>query len=128
MKALGARGGRWALGSVLGAFLIAAVVAGFHDDNRLVGMQPLPPMGAAAAVPGDGVPPDEWHAYGRTGHGQRYSPLAQITPANVKSLALAWNTAPATCAAAPATRRKRRLKSRRSRSVTGCSSARRTSR
>ncbi|WP_411884637.1 glucose/quinate/shikimate family membrane-bound PQQ-dependent dehydrogenase [Polaromonas sp. YR568] len=86
----GARGGRWALGSVLGVFLIAAVISGFHDDNRLVGLQPLPPMGAAAAAPGDGVPPDEWHAYGRTGQGQRYSPLAQITPANVKGLDVAW--------------------------------------
>ncbi|MFS2034887.1 glucose/quinate/shikimate family membrane-bound PQQ-dependent dehydrogenase [Polaromonas sp. CT11-55] len=88
---LGARGGRWALGSVLGAFLVAAVVTWFHDDNRLVGMLPLPPMGAsAAAQPADTVPADEWHAYGRSGLGQRYSPLAQITPDNVKSLELAW--------------------------------------
>jgi quinoprotein glucose dehydrogenase len=87
---LGARGGRWALGSVLGAFLIAAVVAGFHDDNRLVGLQPLAPMGAAAAAPGDGVPPGEWHAYGGTGLGQRYAPLAQITPQNVNGLQVAW--------------------------------------
>ncbi|EJL77528.1 membrane-bound PQQ-dependent dehydrogenase, glucose/quinate/shikimate family [Polaromonas sp. CF318] len=88
---LGARGGRWALGSVLGAFLVAAVVTWFHDDNRLVGMLPLPPMGAGtAAQPADTVPADEWHAYGRSGLGQRYSPLAQITPDNVKSLQVAW--------------------------------------
>jgi quinoprotein glucose dehydrogenase len=87
----GARGGRWALGAVLGAFLVAAVITWFHDDNRLVGMLPLPPMGAtAAAPPADAVPPEEWHAYGRTGHGQRYSPLAQITPDNVKQLEMAW--------------------------------------
>jgi quinoprotein glucose dehydrogenase len=87
----GARGGRWALGSVLGAFLVAAVVTWFHDDNRLVGMLPLPPMGTVAAPsPADGVPAEDWHAYGRTGHGQRYSPLAQITPDNVKQLEIAW--------------------------------------
>lgn len=87
----GARGGRWALGAVLGAFLVAAVVTWFHDDNRLVGMLPLPPMGAAASSPpADAVPAEDWHAYGRTGHGQRYSPLAQITPDNVKQLEIAW--------------------------------------
>lgn len=37
-----------------------------------------------------GVPPGEWHAYGRTGYGQRYSPLAQITPSNVAKLEVAW--------------------------------------
>jgi quinoprotein glucose dehydrogenase len=87
---LGVRGGRWALGSVLGVFLVVAVVTWFHDDNRLVGLQPLAPMGTSAVAPADGVPPGEWHAYGRTGHGQRYSPLAQITPDNVKSLEMVW--------------------------------------
>jgi quinoprotein glucose dehydrogenase len=40
---------------------------------------------AAAAVP-DG----EWHAYGRTGAGQRYSPLRQIGTHNARLLQLAW--------------------------------------
>ncbi len=86
----GVRGGRWALGSALGVFLVVTVVTWFHDDNRLVGLQPLAPMGGSVAAPADGVPPGEWHAYGRTGHGQRYSPLAQITPGNVKSLEMVW--------------------------------------
>jgi quinoprotein glucose dehydrogenase len=51
---------------------------------------PWRPWAPAAAAPADGVPPGEWHAYGRTGQGQRYSPLAQITPDNVKSLEMAW--------------------------------------
>lgn len=39
----------------------------------------------------DGTVPDgEWSSYGRTGEGQRYSPLAQITPANVADLEVAW--------------------------------------
>ena len=37
-----------------------------------------------------GVPPGEWHAYGRTPHGRRYSPLDQITPENVASLETVW--------------------------------------
>jgi quinoprotein glucose dehydrogenase len=35
---------------------------------------------------GDG----EWHQYGRTGFGQRWSPLGQITPTNVRDLQTAW--------------------------------------
>ncbi|AHG65974.1 quinoprotein glucose dehydrogenase [Advenella mimigardefordensis DPN7] len=34
---------------------------------------------------------NDWHAYGRTGYGQRYSPLSQITPENVSKLKLAWS-------------------------------------
>jgi quinoprotein glucose dehydrogenase len=86
----GVRGGRWALGSSLGVFLVVAVVTWFHDDNRVVGLQPLAPMGGSVAAPADGVPPGEWHAYGRTGHGQRYSPVGQITPDNVNGLEMVW--------------------------------------
>src|SRR5579872_7065039 len=35
-------------------------------------------------------PDDDWRAYGRTQFGQRYSPLTQITPENVKNLKIAW--------------------------------------
>ncbi|QPC95989.1 membrane-bound PQQ-dependent dehydrogenase, glucose/quinate/shikimate family [Mesorhizobium sp. INR15] len=37
-----------------------------------------------------GVPDGEWQAYGRTNAGRRYSPLDQITPANVDNLKVAW--------------------------------------
>lgn len=36
------------------------------------------------------TPKKSWHAYGRSNLGQRYSPLAQITPENVNDLELAW--------------------------------------
>ena len=36
------------------------------------------------------VPDGEWRAYGRTDAGRRYSPLDQITPANVANLQPAW--------------------------------------
>lgn len=38
-----------------------------------------------------GAPAHEWIAYGRTNYGDRYAPAAQITPANVGRLRLAWS-------------------------------------
>jgi quinoprotein glucose dehydrogenase len=86
----GVRAGQWALGAALAIFFIASVATWLHDANRVAGMLPLPPTGASAARPADTVPAGEWHAYGRTGHGQRYSPLSQITPDNVENLGMAW--------------------------------------
>jgi quinoprotein glucose dehydrogenase len=50
------------------------------------------PTEKAAAEPnlGGAVPPGEWHFYGRTPYGQRYSPLDQITVDNVAKLEPAW--------------------------------------
>ena len=39
---------------------------------------------------GGNMPEGDWHQYGRTPYGQRYSPLKQITPENVGTLQLAW--------------------------------------
>ena len=63
-------------------------ISWFDDPHRIEGNAP----GVRAEAPADalGVPPGEWHAYGRTGHGQRYSPLDQITPENVAQLEVAW--------------------------------------
>lgn len=36
------------------------------------------------------TPDGSWHAYGRSNMGQRFSPLGQITPDNVKNLEQAW--------------------------------------
>ena len=36
------------------------------------------------------IPDGEWHAYGRTAAGRRYSPLDKITPQNVDNLEVAW--------------------------------------
>jgi quinoprotein glucose dehydrogenase len=43
-------------------------------------------MNAAA----EGQPDEDWRAYGRSQFGQRYSPLQEITPANVRNLKVAW--------------------------------------
>src|SRR3546814_20059908 len=39
---------------------------------------------------GNEVPPGEWHQYGRTNFGQRYSPLDQVNVDNVASLEEVW--------------------------------------
>ncbi|MGO8659109.1 hypothetical protein ACC771_26625, partial [Rhizobium ruizarguesonis] len=50
------------------------------------------PRDTVAANPAFGcsVPDGEWHQYGRTAFGQRYSPLDQITAENVSTLKEAW--------------------------------------
>jgi quinoprotein glucose dehydrogenase len=82
------RGAGLALSTILGLSLVVAVASWFTDHRTIAGSAPE----ARAQVPSDtqGVSPGEWHAYGRTAYGQRYSPLNQITPANVASLQVAW--------------------------------------
>ncbi|PHK95207.1 membrane-bound PQQ-dependent dehydrogenase, glucose/quinate/shikimate family, partial [Pseudoroseomonas rhizosphaerae] len=84
-----ARGGGLALSAALALALLAGGAALFNDPHRIEGRLrearlPLPPAPRA-------IPDGEWHAYGRTGLGQRYSPLDQITPRNVGSLEVAWH-------------------------------------
>jgi quinoprotein glucose dehydrogenase len=76
------------LTAAMAAALVVAMASWFVDPHRIDGMAP----DARADVPPDAlsVPPGEWHAYGRTAYGQRYSPLNQITPANVAQLEVAW--------------------------------------
>jgi quinoprotein glucose dehydrogenase len=85
------RDGRMALGVTLLLFVVIAVASWMYDPHTTKGTLP-PSQGQliAEGQPVRGVPPGEWHAYGRTGFGQRYSPLDQITPANVGKLQVAW--------------------------------------
>lgn len=87
----GLRIGKSALAASLALFLVVSVASWFHDAHEIKASA-APPV--AVPSPDDGsrgaTPPDEWHAYGRTGYGQRYSPLGQITPANVAGLQVAW--------------------------------------
>ena len=76
----------WA-GVVAGvAVLAAGLTSNYHDIDGSIA--------AAATVtePQEAVtqPVEDWRDYGRTQFGQRYSPLTQITPGNVKSLKVAW--------------------------------------
>ncbi len=78
--------------SLVGVLAIAAVVAAisfFSHPHQINGSLPADRM-AARAPASDSVDPGEWVAYGRTAAGQRYSPLDQITPGNVKQLEKAW--------------------------------------
>lgn len=83
----------WRLPLLLGAIaLLALVTGGFTISlaNRQ-GAGPLPsPFASAVADPSLMRPGTDWPAYGGSHAAQRYSPLGQITPANVVNLRRAW--------------------------------------
>lgn len=72
---------------LLAAVALAGIPRHLHEIR---GSLPMTVVAAAPALGDDAPPPGEWHAYGRSDYGQRYSPLAQITPANVGRLQPAW--------------------------------------
>lgn len=80
------------LGAAVAASVAVALYAMIQDPTAIRGQLTrdiaLPMRGGVNTgnEAGDG----EWHQYGRTGFGQRWSPLDQITPANVGELELAW--------------------------------------
>ncbi|MBU2135461.1 MAG: membrane-bound PQQ-dependent dehydrogenase, glucose/quinate/shikimate family, partial [Alphaproteobacteria bacterium] len=86
------RGRTFALGG-LAAFAVVAVVGGVVIGlaNRPDAVRPLPSqMAAAMSDPSRLDVGADWPAYGGTYSSRRYSPLAQITPANVDRLERAW--------------------------------------
>ncbi|WP_343038681.1 PQQ-binding-like beta-propeller repeat protein [Skermanella pratensis] len=93
-RPLGGRSGATSLplAAALAVAVVVAAVSWFTDPHRIEGTAPGPRAEAPANLPAPApdIPPGEWHAYGRTGYGQRYSPLDQITPANVSQLQEAW--------------------------------------
>ncbi|MBV1838661.1 glucose/quinate/shikimate family membrane-bound PQQ-dependent dehydrogenase [Acetobacter estunensis] len=77
--------------------LAASIVAGIAVFGYALTQDPQDRAGSltqatASVTPADAneKPPEDWSAYGGTQFGDRYSPLAQITPANVKQLKVAW--------------------------------------
>ncbi|HRP77463.1 MAG TPA: glucose/quinate/shikimate family membrane-bound PQQ-dependent dehydrogenase [Aquamicrobium sp.] len=71
--------------------LLSIAAAGYAmtvDTHDLAGS--LPAERVASAPLGGDVPDGEWHQYGRTPFGQRFSPLDQITVQNVSGLQVAW--------------------------------------
>ncbi|YBV95510.1 glucose/quinate/shikimate family membrane-bound PQQ-dependent dehydrogenase [Phyllobacteriaceae bacterium JZ32] len=74
------------------AVLASLAVAGYSLLQDPYDMQGSLPTEQVIANPdlGGNVPPGDWHQYGRTPFGQRYSPLTQITPENVGRLQVAW--------------------------------------
>ncbi|NRP71253.1 Quinoprotein glucose dehydrogenase [Ensifer psoraleae] len=66
-----------------------AIFAMTQDPHDIRGELPSDAVAANANLGGN-VPPGEWHQYGRTPFGQRYSPLDQINAENVANLRVAW--------------------------------------
>lgn len=78
-----------------GALSIAVVLAGltalasqFTDPGEIKGQLDRETAGTTNTAPA--MPDGDWQSYGRTAFGDRYSPLAQITPENVGKLVPAW--------------------------------------
>ncbi|BDA86850.1 glucose dehydrogenase [Aureimonas sp. SA4125] len=81
------RGGGLALSLSLLLVLAVGVTSWFTDLHDIEGTVP---ERTAASSPDATMPDGEWQAYGRTGMGQRFSPLTEITPENVALLETAW--------------------------------------
>ncbi|MFH1804132.1 MAG: glucose/quinate/shikimate family membrane-bound PQQ-dependent dehydrogenase [Pseudomonadota bacterium] len=79
----------WPLAVSVGVAIIVAVGSMFQDPHAITGT-----LNAQAVTPspdyGNDMPVGDWQQYGRTGYGQRYSPLDQITVENVENLEVAW--------------------------------------
>lgn len=72
--------------------LASIVVAGYsmaQDPHDAAGSLPQETASATPAYGGN-VPDGDWHQYGRTPYGQRYSPLTQVNVENVSQLKEAW--------------------------------------
>ncbi|MDS1141851.1 membrane-bound PQQ-dependent dehydrogenase, glucose/quinate/shikimate family [Pusillimonas sp. SM2304] len=77
------------LGLALSLLAVVSIATWFVEPQQIKGM--LPGSRVQVAADAQGVPAGEWHAYGRDGFGQRYSPLTQITPQNADQLEVAWH-------------------------------------
>ncbi|MBB4237514.1 glucose/quinate/shikimate family membrane-bound PQQ-dependent dehydrogenase [Rhizobium esperanzae] len=79
----------WPLAVPVILAILVAVYSMTRDPHDLAGELPADKVAANPAF-GGSVPDGEWHQYGRTPFGQRYSPLDQITAQNVSTLKEAW--------------------------------------
>jgi quinoprotein glucose dehydrogenase len=76
----------WAAVVAASVVLVIGLASTYHEIDGAI---PAVASGGPPQ-PATGQPNEDWRAYGGTQAGQRYAPLAQITPANVKSLKVAW--------------------------------------
>ncbi|TCA36964.1 glucose/quinate/shikimate family membrane-bound PQQ-dependent dehydrogenase [Rhizobium leguminosarum bv. viciae] len=79
----------WPLAVPVILAILVALYSMTTDPHDLAGELPKDTVAANPAFGGT-VPDGEWHQYGRTAFGQRYSPLDQITAENVSTLKEAW--------------------------------------
>jgi quinoprotein glucose dehydrogenase len=78
------------LGVAVGLTVVVGGIALLMPSRYEIDGRLSPPVAGGSAGTSDAVPDGDWYAYGRTEYGQRYSPLAQITPDNVSKLQVAW--------------------------------------
>lgn len=94
-RALASRAQRVPSGTWLGASAVLVAVVAFasllRDPYAIKGELPMADVSAHPALGSDALAQGQWPAYGGSHYGQRYSPLAQITPDNVGRLQLAWS-------------------------------------
>ncbi|MGI4746139.1 MAG: membrane-bound PQQ-dependent dehydrogenase, glucose/quinate/shikimate family, partial [Janthinobacterium lividum] len=83
------RAGAGPLWAGVAAGIVVLLIGLLTTHNDLAGVID---NGATGPAPQDyaGQPDEDWHAYGRSQFGTRFSPLSQITPANVNQLKVAW--------------------------------------
>lgn len=78
--------------AVLGVAVVlaggAAINSQFTNPGEISGELGRASVDTTSAAPT--MPEGDWQAYGRTEFGDRYSPLTQITPANIGKLQEAW--------------------------------------
>lgn len=81
--------GGFGLSMAVVASVVVAVGAMVNDPHAVTG-QLSDTIVAQDPDMGNAIPDGDWHQYGRTQYGQRYSPLNQITAQNVSQLTEAW--------------------------------------
>ncbi|WP_128253365.1 glucose/quinate/shikimate family membrane-bound PQQ-dependent dehydrogenase [Falsirhodobacter deserti] len=69
--------------------IVVAVYSMFQDPTDISGSLPTERIAADPAT-GNEIPDGDWHQYGRTNYGQRWSPLEAITTENVGDLEEVW--------------------------------------
>ncbi len=74
---------------VVAAAVGLVAMSGSRQPMEVAGALPTEQINSAADG-ADGTRAEDWPAYGRSWWGDRYSPLADITPANVPKLKVAW--------------------------------------
>lgn len=92
---IGVRSGQWRTGGLaLAASLLVSIAVALYamtvDVHQIRGQVAAASAGALPSSEAT-VPPEEWHAYGRTPGGSHYSPLTAITADNVGQLEVAWH-------------------------------------
>ena len=88
----GRRGWRWANAGFSTIIVVLVFAAGYRiTESRYLSFAPPSGWDSKAVQTEPAVPDDAWSYYGRTPAADRYSPLSQITAANVSELKQAWS-------------------------------------